>query len=64
MISSDLYIFSLPSISACHGQVAVHIRALIVGCVIWLQPKYTAGFPQEARRIFMKQLRITPVLKV
>lgn len=46
MILSDLYIFSLPSISACHGQVAGHIRVLIVGCVIW--PKYTVGFPREA----------------
>lgn len=27
--------------------------------VIWPQPKYSAGFPKEARRIFIKQRQIT-----
>lgn len=49
MISSDLYIFSMPCISACHGKVAIHIWALIVRRVIWLQPKIFC-------RIFLKKL--------
>lgn len=43
MISSDLYIFPLPSISACHGQVVVHVGAPFVWAVIWSRPKYSAG---------------------
>lgn len=43
MISSDLYIFGTPCISACLAKVAIHIQALIVRCAIWPPPKYYAG---------------------